>query len=210
MKKISVVQTCANCRFMGVVLTPPWPEMCNKNYDWQKKIHPARNAWCIDFVPMFQPGKFLYLDYAPLPLADTYIFSSMIIPYSWWPVVAFSGRAKKVRYRFHPIVVGAVKIHYQPWETVYSSVDKKSLVHETVVAINMSQTVRPLHWIGSSWNDNFPSDARVMRIYSENIYTYPAALKSEGKRLQKALHYGTSHNIPVRFSNLFDINLFIR
>ena len=55
-----------------------------------------------------------------------------------------------------------MKIHYQPWETVYSSVDKKSLVHETVVAINMSQTVRPLHWIGSSWNDNFPSEISHM------------------------------------------------
>ena len=49
-----------------------------------------------------------------------------------------------------------------------SSVDNKSPVHETVVAINMPQTLRPLRWISSSWNDNCPSDARIMQIHSGN------------------------------------------
>ena len=106
MKKISVVQTCANCRFMGVVLTPPWPEMCNKNYDWQKKIHPARNAWCIDFVPMFQPGKFLYLDYAPLPLTGRHLHF-LLHDHS---LLLMASRSVQWQ---------SEKGAFQPWETVY-------------------------------------------------------------------------------------------
>lgn len=118
--------------------TLPLIEKYNKRCDKQRKIHLARGAQFFDcgltstkITPSVGTPSFFH------QLPDFHIFSPMISSNSRQPFKVFSGTKETLLDSFTFVVSRTFQKHNQSGKTIDSSMDYKTPIYKTMMAINV-------------------------------------------------------------------------